>query len=223
MAPFSLERFSATAEIVPALFWCVLSLSSSSLGTSFYKAHGNQRNYRASVTRGTHSFKAQWNTGNIHIKSKLAIEDLQGSGNEATWSFATAQPNISHKLISKCLFFSLNISTSGKMKYLDLKCPFLWKPNPFQAYNKVLCFIIASWWFASFRDDDTLLFLFAFEQTLQLSTFFFSKLPDMLWAFEYLSLKYINKTAFCHSLFLLLTGIHTKLKTCQGVCIARHT
>lgn len=53
--------------------------------------------------------------------------------------------------------------------------------------------------------------------------FFFSKLPDMLWVFEYLSLKYINRKAFCHSLFLLLTGIHTKLKTCQGVCIARHT
>lgn len=64
------------------------------------------------------------------------------------------------------------------MKYLDLKWPFLWKPNPFQASNQVLCFIITSWWFASFGEDATLWFLFAFEQTSQPSTFFsFSKLP----------------------------------------------
>lgn len=44
------------------------------------------------------------------MNGKAATECLHCIGNEATWSFATTQLNISHKLIL----------ASEKMKYVDL-------------------------------------------------------------------------------------------------------
>lgn len=86
----------------------------------------------AAVTRGTHRCKAQQNSPNVRINSGSAAEDLQGSGNEAAWSFATAQPHISHKLISKWLFPSQHFN-QWKDEVPQPRMPFSLEAQPFSS------------------------------------------------------------------------------------------
>lgn len=109
----------------------------------------------------------------IYISSKSSKEHLQGFGSGASGassSFASSQPNISHKLISNCPFF---LSAWQPAEGLSAStCPFLWKLDLFQASNQVLYLIIKSWCFASFRHSATYFCVFVCIRTNeQLATF----------------------------------------------------